>query len=163
GLSAALIGLSGWPSPPPDAFLAALRAGDFDGLVAVLDPDVVVRADQAVAGPRAPREVRGARTWAKQALSFARGARFTRVAVVDGARIFGARTACVTVIGSREDALMKRIALFVVLCVLAAAVAVGVQAWRWRERKLKEDERNSEESAAESTAAGRLGLKTPPL
>jgi len=58
---------------------------------------------------------------------------------------------------------MKRIALFVVLCVLAAAVAVGVQAWRWRERKLKEDERNSEESAAENTAAGRLGLKTPPL
>jgi len=62
-----------------------LRAGDFDGLVAVLDPDVVVRADQAVAGPRAPREVRGARTWAKQALSFARGARFTRVALVNGA------------------------------------------------------------------------------
>src|SRR5947207_15144289 len=58
---------------------------------------------------------------------------------------------------------MKRIALFVVLCVLAAAVAVGVQAWRWRERKLTEDERNSEESAAENTAAGRLGLKTPPL
>src|SRR2546428_10937962 len=58
---------------------------------------------------------------------------------------------------------MKRIALFVVLCVLAAAVAVGVQAWRWRERKLKEDERNGEESAAENTAAGRLGLKTPPL
>ena len=58
---------------------------------------------------------------------------------------------------------MKRIALFVVLCVLAAAVAVGVQAWRWREQKLKEDERNREESAAENTAAGRLGLKTPPL
>jgi RNA polymerase sigma factor (sigma-70 family) len=67
------------------AFLAALRAGDFDGLVAVLDPDLVVRADQAAAGPGAPREVRGARTWAKQALNFARGARFARVALVNGA------------------------------------------------------------------------------
>src|SRR2546428_13470160 len=58
---------------------------------------------------------------------------------------------------------MKRFAIFVVLCVLAAAAAVGVQAWRWRERKLKEDEQNREQSAAENTAAGRLGLKTPPL
>src|SRR2546425_11096947 len=58
---------------------------------------------------------------------------------------------------------MKRFAIFVVLRVLAAAAAVGVQAWRWRERKLKEDEQNREQSAAENTAAGRLGLKTPPL
>src|SRR5256885_8817761 len=58
---------------------------------------------------------------------------------------------------------MKRFAIFVVLCVLAAAAAVGVQAWRWRERKLKEDEQNREESAAENADAGRLGLKTPPL
>jgi hypothetical protein len=58
---------------------------------------------------------------------------------------------------------MKRIALFVVLCILAAAAAVGVQAWRWRERKLTEDERTRERSAAEHAAAGRLGLKTQPL
>src|SRR2546427_711462 len=58
---------------------------------------------------------------------------------------------------------MKRFAIFVVLCVLAAAAAVGVQAWRWRERKLKEDVQNREQSAAENAAAGRLGLKTPPL
>src|SRR2546428_102241 len=67
------------------AFLAALRSGDFDGLLAVLDPDVVVRADQAAVAPGAPREVRGARTWARQALNFRRGARFARVALVDGA------------------------------------------------------------------------------
>jgi len=67
------------------AFLAALRSGDFDGLLAVLDPDVVVRADQAAVAPGAPREVRGARTWARQALNFSRGARFARVALVNGA------------------------------------------------------------------------------
>src|SRR5215472_15603816 len=41
-----------------DAFLAALRAGDFEGLLAVLDPDVVVRIDAGA--PGAPREFRGA-------------------------------------------------------------------------------------------------------
>src|SRR5215510_790805 len=41
-----------------DAFLAALRAGDFEGLLAVLDPDVVVRMDAGA--PGAPREFRGA-------------------------------------------------------------------------------------------------------
>ena len=34
-----------------DAFLGALRRGDFEGLVAVLDPDVVVRIDEADARP----------------------------------------------------------------------------------------------------------------
>ncbi len=65
-----------------DTFLAALRGGDFDALVAVLDPDVVVRADGP---PGAPREVRGARTWAKGALAFSRHARFARPALVNGA------------------------------------------------------------------------------
>jgi RNA polymerase sigma-70 factor, ECF subfamily len=67
-----------------DAFLAALRAGDFEGLLAVLDPDVVVRADVASATPGVPREVRGARNWAKGAITAARGARFARPALVDG-------------------------------------------------------------------------------
>jgi len=49
-----------------DAFLAAARDGDFDALVAVLDPDVVLRADGGPAGPS--REVRGAETVAGQAL-----------------------------------------------------------------------------------------------
>jgi RNA polymerase sigma factor (sigma-70 family) len=55
-----------------DAFLDALRRGDFEGLVAVLDPDVVVRVDEVAARPGAPREIRGARNWAKGAITFSR-------------------------------------------------------------------------------------------
>jgi RNA polymerase sigma factor (sigma-70 family) len=64
-----------------EAFLAAIRAGDFEGLVAVLDPDVVVRAE----GPEGIREFRGARNWAKGAVAFTRQARFMQAALVDGA------------------------------------------------------------------------------
>jgi len=59
-----------------DPFLAALRSGDFEALVAVLDPDVVVRVDSTSAAPGAPRESRGARTWAKGAIAFSRHAWF---------------------------------------------------------------------------------------
>ena len=55
-----------------DAFLDALRHGDFEGLMAVLDPDVVVRVDEAAARPGAPREIHGARNWAKGAIAFSR-------------------------------------------------------------------------------------------
>jgi len=58
---------------------------------------------------------------------------------------------------------MKRLALFLALCIIGSAVAVGFQAWRWRERKLKEEEKSREQSATENAAAGRLGLKTQPL
>jgi RNA polymerase sigma-70 factor (ECF subfamily) len=68
-----------------DTFLAALRGGDIEALVAVLDPDFVIRVDAAAAPPGAPREVRGARNWAKQAIGFARGLRFAQPALVDGA------------------------------------------------------------------------------
>lgn len=54
-----------------DAFLAALRAGDFDGLIAVLDPNIVVHLD-ATASSGAPREIHGASNWAKGALAFSR-------------------------------------------------------------------------------------------
>lgn len=65
-----------------DAFLAALRAGDFEGLLAVLDPDVVVRIDAA---PGAPREFRGAANWARGATAaFSRFARFVQPALVNG-------------------------------------------------------------------------------
>jgi RNA polymerase sigma-70 factor (ECF subfamily) len=67
-----------------DAFLAALRAGDFKALLEVLDPDVVVRVDEAGARAGAPREVRGATEWAKQAVAFSRHARFMQPAMVDG-------------------------------------------------------------------------------
>jgi RNA polymerase sigma-70 factor (ECF subfamily) len=60
-----------------EAFLAAVRGGDLDALLAVLDPDAVVRADALV--------VRGARDVAANALIFSRGAaRFTRPALVNG-------------------------------------------------------------------------------
>jgi len=65
-----------------DAFLAAMRAGDFDGLLAVLDPDVVVRAD--VVPPGAPSEIRGARNWARGAVAFSQLARFVQPAIVNG-------------------------------------------------------------------------------
>jgi len=68
-----------------DAFLAALRNRDFDALVAVLDPDVVVRADAASARPGVPAEVRGARDWAGQAIALAQGAVAARPALIDGA------------------------------------------------------------------------------
>src|SRR5215471_3620508 len=67
-----------------DAFLAALRDGDIEGLVAVLDPDVVVRLDQVTASG-APREIRGARNWAKTAAAFSRsvGVRDIQLALVN--------------------------------------------------------------------------------
>ena len=55
-----------------DAFLAAARGGDFDALLAVLDPDVVLRADRAAVPPGAPREVRGAAAVAEQGAHVAR-------------------------------------------------------------------------------------------
>jgi RNA polymerase sigma factor (sigma-70 family) len=67
------------------AFLAAARVGDFDALLYVLDPDVVVRADGAAAPSGVPTEVRGATAVARQALSFATPAAQSGVAMVDGA------------------------------------------------------------------------------
>ncbi len=65
-----------------DAFLAASRGGDFDALVALLDPEVVLRADRAAVQAGAAREVRGAPAVAGQ---FSGRARFARPALVDGA------------------------------------------------------------------------------
>ncbi|GAA3479256.1 MULTISPECIES: sigma-70 family RNA polymerase sigma factor [Streptomyces] len=79
------------PAPDPDlvrrrevveAFLAAARGGDFDALVAVLDPDVVARSD---GGAGAPSLVRGAASVARQAMMFAPFARSSQMALVDGA------------------------------------------------------------------------------
>ena len=65
-----------------EAFISALRAGDFEGLLAVLDPDLVVRADMAAG---APTEIRGAAVWAKGAVAYGHLARLTQPALVDGA------------------------------------------------------------------------------
>jgi RNA polymerase sigma factor (sigma-70 family) len=66
-----------------DAFLAAARDGDFDGLVAVLDPDVVLRADGGLTG--LSRRVRGAEAVASQALMWSRVDLTMQRALVNGA------------------------------------------------------------------------------
>jgi RNA polymerase sigma factor (sigma-70 family) len=63
------------------AFLAAARGGDFDALLALLDPDVVLRADDAAVRAGAPGEVRGA---VAVAGTFSGRARVAQPALVDG-------------------------------------------------------------------------------
>jgi RNA polymerase sigma factor (sigma-70 family) len=72
-----------------DAFLAAARDGDFEALLAVLDPDVVLRVDRgALPSAKIPvdagGEFRGAPAVVKQATRFARLAEFARPAMVNG-------------------------------------------------------------------------------
>jgi len=64
-----------------DAFLAASRGGDFAGLLAVLDPDVVFRADAAAARLGSAAELRGAQAVAQ---NFRGRAQVARPALVDG-------------------------------------------------------------------------------
>src|SRR5205814_2885168 len=69
-----------------DAFLAAAREGDFDGLLAVLDPDVVRRVDQGAVPAGGSRLVRGAPDVAEQVLKFGRRfASMARPVLVNGA------------------------------------------------------------------------------
>ena len=65
------------------AFLAALRSGDLEGLVTLLDPQIVVQTDQGgvAAGEK---EIRGARAAAEQAITLARGAATARLALING-------------------------------------------------------------------------------
>jgi RNA polymerase sigma-70 factor (ECF subfamily) len=80
------------PVPDPDlpaqwevveAFLAAAREGDFEGLVGVLDPDVVLNADGGLTG--LSRQVEGAEAVASQAMMFSRVGLTHRRALVNGA------------------------------------------------------------------------------
>ena len=64
------------------AFVAALRAGDMQALLAVLDPNLVVRADMPGAPPS---EIRGAAAWAKGAITYGHLVQLTQFALVDGA------------------------------------------------------------------------------
>jgi RNA polymerase sigma factor (sigma-70 family) len=66
-----------------DAFLAAAREGDFDALVAVLDPDVVLRADAGITG--ISQHLQGAETVASQALLWSRVDLTMRRALINGA------------------------------------------------------------------------------
>jgi RNA polymerase sigma factor (sigma-70 family) len=67
-----------------EAFLAASRDGNFDALLAVLDPNVVLRADRAVP-VGAPTEYRGARAVAERAVFFSELALSSHPALVNGA------------------------------------------------------------------------------
>jgi RNA polymerase sigma-70 factor (ECF subfamily) len=106
------------PKPDPDlaqqrkivdAFLAAARSGDFDALLAVLDPDVVFRFDGGGVPPHARPPVLGAEPVARQLLERAPAlARFARPALVNGTAglvvAHGARPISVvgfTVVGGR--------------------------------------------------------------
>ena len=67
-----------------DAFLTAAREGDFDALIAVLDPEVVLRVDAGAGSPLAQDPVRGAEAVAREAGRWARMAPLARPAVVNG-------------------------------------------------------------------------------
>ncbi|HSJ44388.1 MAG TPA: sigma factor-like helix-turn-helix DNA-binding protein [Euzebyales bacterium] len=68
-----------------DAFFQAARGGDFDTLVALLDPDVVLRSDFGDRRPAVPAVVRGAAAVARQAVMGALPAAHLRPALVNGA------------------------------------------------------------------------------
>jgi RNA polymerase sigma-70 factor (ECF subfamily) len=68
-----------------EAFLAAAREGDFDRLVAVLDPDVVLRVDLGPLLVGGSREVRGAAAVARQAVTYSQLGILTQPALINGA------------------------------------------------------------------------------
>jgi RNA polymerase sigma factor (sigma-70 family) len=91
-----------------DAFFAAARDGNFEALVAVLDPDVVLRSDGGTARTRLSVTINGARAVAGQALSFGQFSPFARPALINGVAgvvvVAGGRTLSVmafTVAGGR--------------------------------------------------------------
>ncbi|GAA2624270.1 RNA polymerase sigma factor SigJ [Actinomadura fulvescens] len=90
-----------------DAFLAAARGGDFEALVAVLDPDVVLRADIGAAG----KPVFGAAAVAEQALMFRSGARQSQPVLVNGVpgivRVQGGRVVAVQSFTITDDRIVE--------------------------------------------------------
>jgi RNA polymerase sigma factor (sigma-70 family) len=68
-----------------DAYLAAARGGDFDALLSLLDPDVVLRADGAVINSPVSIVRTGAQAVAKGAVGATQRARFSELALVNGA------------------------------------------------------------------------------
>lgn len=67
-----------------EVFLAAARGRDLAGLLAVLDPDVVRRADPAALPPGVPAEIRGARAVAEETVLLAERSAFAEPALVGG-------------------------------------------------------------------------------
>ena len=68
-----------------EAFLAATRGGDLAGLIAVLDPDVVLTSDAAAVPAGGARTVRGAQAVARGARAAAMRSQYGRLALVNGA------------------------------------------------------------------------------
>src|SRR5262245_5936102 len=83
-----------------DAFFSAARGGDFEALVAVLDPNVVLRGDGGTRHPAAVTVIRGAAAVARQALLFARAHAQLHPALVNGA------AGVVATVGGRPVAVM---------------------------------------------------------
>lgn len=67
-----------------DAFFAAARDGDFEALIRVLDPEVIIRTNRASLRPPATTTIRGSAAVAAQALTFTRLSPFVRPALVNG-------------------------------------------------------------------------------
>jgi RNA polymerase sigma-70 factor (ECF subfamily) len=89
-----------------DAFFLAARGGDFDALVALLHPDVVLRSDAGAGRPAASVVIRGAAAVARQALGGGSGgARVREAALVRPALVNGAAGVVIT-IGGRPFAVM---------------------------------------------------------
>jgi RNA polymerase sigma-70 factor (ECF subfamily) len=97
------------PAPDPDlarqrdvvdAFFLAARGGDLDALVALLDPDVVLRADFGARRPAASRVVRGAAAVARQAVLGALPGADLHPALVNGA------AGAVVMVGGRPFAVL---------------------------------------------------------
>jgi len=67
-----------------EAFLAAVRAGDINAVLAVLAPDIVRRADRAALSEGRPVELHGARAVAKEIAAFGQNAHVAEVVLIDG-------------------------------------------------------------------------------
>ncbi len=67
-----------------EEFLGALRTGDIEGMLAVLDPGVVRRADEAAVPRGTARELRGAAAVVKEATIYTKVAHIARLVLVDG-------------------------------------------------------------------------------
>jgi RNA polymerase sigma-70 factor (ECF subfamily) len=125
------------PDPDParqrkvvDAFFAAARDGDFDALVAVLDPDVVLRADGGATQAHRTVVIHGSGEVAGQAVLAARLAPFVRPALING-------TAGVVVVTGRQvQSIMSftvrhgRIAAIEVLLDPERLATVDITAWK---------------------------------
>jgi RNA polymerase sigma-70 factor, ECF subfamily len=67
-----------------NAFLTAVRNGDFEALITVLDPDLVIRGGGAAVPEGAPALVRGVEAGARAALAFAHAAALSQPAIING-------------------------------------------------------------------------------